>query len=151
MEEDLHWMQHAFALAQRAAVEGEVPVGAVLVKEQRIVGKGWNQPITRHDPTAHAEIIALRNAGEYLHNYRLGGTLYVTLEPCVMCTGAIIQARLERLVFGTADPKAGAQTVFKLWDQPSAFNHVFSYTQGVLAEPCRVLLSTFFQSRRRGK
>lgn len=146
-DEDLYWMQQAFQLAQQAAAQGEVPVGAVLVHQQQRVGEGWNQPVTRHDPSAHAEIMALRDAGQRLQNYRLGGTLYVTLEPCVMCTGALIHARIHRLVFAAADPKVGAHSVFNLF--ANGFNHRFEYTPGVLAEPCSQLLREFFRARRR--
>src|SRR5437763_11804046 len=106
---DERFMRHALALARRAADDGEVPVGAVVVKDDEVIGEGWNHPIKAHDPSAHAEMIALRAAAQRIGNYRLTGTtLYVTLEPCVMCAGAIVHARVQRLVFGATDPKAGA-------------------------------------------
>ncbi len=106
MNNDVEWMQHAFELAKKAKEHDEVPVGAVIVYEDRIIGEGWNQPISSHDPTAHAEIIALRDAGNNVGNYRLpDATMYVTLEPCAMCAGAIVHARLTKLVFAAADPK----------------------------------------------
>ncbi len=145
-------MAHALQLAERAAGEGEVPVGAVLVYQDTIMGEGWNQPIARRDPSAHAEIIALRAAAHSLGNYRLlNTTLYVTLEPCAMCVGAMIQARIERLVFGAFDQKAGAvQSVFQLLDT-EALNHQIPYRGGVMAADCAAILSQFFQAKRREK
>lgn len=143
-------MRHALALAQRAAEQGEVPVGALLVLNDEMMGSGWNHPINAHDPSAHAEIAALRDAAQRLGNYRLPGTtLYVTLEPCVMCVGAIIHARVARVVFGAADPKTGAAgSVFDILQSP-LHNHRVEVVGGVLAEPCGILLKTFFQARRR--
>ena len=145
-------MAHALQLAERAAGEGEVPVGAVLVYQDTIMGEGGNQPIARRDPSAHAEIIALRAAAHSLGNYRLlNTTLYVTLEPCAMCVGAMIQARIERLVFGAFDQKAGAvQSVFQLLDT-EALNHQIPYRGGVMAADCAAILSQFFQAKRREK
>jgi tRNA(adenine34) deaminase len=149
LETDLHWMRHALRLAERAQAEGEVPVGAVVVKEGLVIGEGWNQPILGHDPTAHAEIIALRAGAQSLRNYRVvGATLYVTLEPCVMCAGAMMHARVARLVYGAADPKTGAAGgVINLFDAPFV-NHRIAYKGGVLAEECGALLTAFFKTRR---
>lgn len=142
-------MRQALLLAARAAEQGEVPVGAVLVKDGALLAESHNRPITEHDPAGHAEVLALRCAAQALRNYRLPGTtLYVTLEPCVMCAGAIIHARVERLVFGAADPKAGA--VHSLYDVIAnpRLNHVVQWTGGVLAEECGQLLRDFFRARR---
>ena len=148
--QDSEYMQHALALATRAENEGEVPVGALVVLKDEIIGEGWNRPIGSQDPTAHAEIIALRAAAAKLGNYRLtGATLYVTLEPCPMCAGAMVHARLARVVYGAADPLAGsAGTVFNLLNAP-ALNHRAEVQGGVLAEECSQRLKAFFQSRRR--
>lgn len=144
------FMARALELAQRAADEGEVPVGAVLVREGEIVGEGWNRPIATADPTAHAEIQALRDAARRVGNYRLpGSTLFVTLEPCVMCAGAIVHARVERVVYGTSDPKAGAcGSVFDLLPSDRRFNHRTACSGGVLADACSEALRTFFRARR---
>jgi len=146
---DLQWMRHALSLAQRAAAAGEVPVGAVLVRDGEVIGEGWNQPIGLHDPSAHAEMLALRAAAAKLGNYRLPDTtLYVTLEPCVMCAGAIVHARVGRLVFGARDPKAGAvDSVYDVIAQPR-LNHVVAWQGGVLEEDCGALLREFFRARR---
>lgn len=142
-------MQAALELARQAAGVNEVPVGAVVVLDGEIVGRGFNQPIGRHDPTAHAEIMALRDAAARLGNYRLPGcTLYVTLEPCVMCTGAIIHARVARVVFGARDPKTGAAgSVVDLYGE-ARLNHHADIEGGVLAEECGALLSGFFAAKR---
>jgi tRNA(adenine34) deaminase len=147
---DLMYMQHALDLAARAEEEGEVPVGALVVLNSEVIGKGWNRPIMSHDPTAHAEIVALRAAATKIDNYRLtGATLYVTLEPCPMCAGAIVQARVARVVYGASDPLAGsAGTVFNLLNA-AALNHQADVQGGVLAEECSRRLKTFFQSRRK--
>lgn len=153
------FMRAALEQARLAWAAGEVPVGAVLVVDQEIIGRGCNQPISARDPSAHAEIMALRDAGQRLANYRLpGSTLYVTLEPCVMCSGAIIHARVQRLVFGARDPKTGAQgSVLDLFgDLPEVLrrgpitrlNHHCSVTEGVLADECGSMLSAFFAERR---
>lgn len=142
-------MQHALALARHAAEEGEVPVGAVLVVEGEIIGEGYNRPIGTCDPTAHAEVLALRAAAHRIGNYRLvNSTLYVTLEPCPMCAGAIVHARVGRVVFGAADPRAGAGgTVFNLL-QTDCLNHRVNVEGGLLAEASADLLYTFFRARR---
>jgi tRNA(adenine34) deaminase len=137
-------------LAARAADEGEVPVGAVLVKQGTVIGEGWNRPIAARDPTAHAEIQALRDAARRDGNYRLPATeLYVTLEPCPMCAGAIVHARVERVVFGAADPKGGAcGSVFELLPSDQRFNHRTDCVGGVLEAECAALLREFFRARR---
>ena len=147
---DVEFMRAALALAGEGAALGEVPVGAVVVADGVIVGRGYNAPISRHDPTGHAEIAALREAAAALGNYRLPGcNLYVTLEPCAMCAGAIMHARIRRLVFGAADPKTGAcGSVVDLLAEPR-LNHHTTATGGVLAEECGALLTDFFASRRR--
>jgi tRNA(adenine34) deaminase len=146
-----HWMLHALTLAQRAADEGEVPVGAVVVRDDQILGEGWNRPIAGHDPTAHAEIQALRAAAAAVGNYRLpGAELYVTLEPCPMCAGAIVHARIQHVTFGAADPKGGAcGSVFDLLPSDARFNHRTGCTGGVLKAPCADVLREFFAARRR--
>jgi len=143
-------MQEAMSLAREAAASDEVPVGAIVVNPQgMIIGRGFNQPIGHRDPTAHAEVLALRNAAQYLKNYRLPGcTLYVTLEPCAMCAGAMLHARLARVVFGAADPKSGvAGSVIDLFAE-GRLNHHTEIIGGVLAEECGALLSGFFAARR---
>jgi tRNA(adenine34) deaminase len=146
---DEAWMRRALDLAQQAAEQGEVPVGALLVIDGGVIGTGRNQPIAAHDPTAHAEIMALRSAAQRIGNYRLtGSTLYVTLEPCVMCAGAIIHARVARVVFGATDPKTGAAgSVFDTLLSP-LHNHRVDVAGGVMAEQCGMLLKTFFLARR---
>jgi tRNA(adenine34) deaminase len=147
---DADWMRLALELAQRAASGGEVPVGAVLVKDGEPVGQGWNRPIADRDPSAHAEIIALRDAGRRLGNYRLPGTtLYVSLEPCVMCAGAVVHARVARVVYGAADPKGGAcGSVFDVLPSDFRLNHRVECAGGVMAESCGDLLRAFFRERR---
>jgi tRNA(adenine34) deaminase len=146
---DTHWMRRALELAQWAAREGEVPVGALLVKDGALIAEGWNRPIGRHDPSAHAEIQALRAAGQALANYRLPGTtLYVTLEPCPMCAGAIVHARVGRVVFAAPDPRTGAAgSVYNLL-QSNELNHRCEVQGGVLAEESAALLRHFFRARR---
>lgn len=149
-ENDLYWMKKALVLAQQAEEQGEVPVGAVLVNtENQCIGEGCNQPITGHDPTAHAEIVAIRNAANLLGNYRLPGTtLYVTLEPCPMCAGAIIHARISRVVIATPDPRSGsAGSVYNLLDSMQ-LNHRATVTTGILQHECSTLLKSFFLDKR---
>ncbi|HEY1772301.1 MAG TPA: tRNA adenosine(34) deaminase TadA [Gammaproteobacteria bacterium] len=147
--DDEKWMREALLLARQAEAAGEVPVGAVLVKDGAVLGAGWNQPIGAHDPTAHAEVMALRAAAKSLGNYRLtGSTLYVTLEPCAMCAGAMVHARVARLVYGAPDPKTGAAgSVFDL-TRSDKLNHRLEVEGGVLAEECGGLLKDFFTRRR---
>ena len=143
-------MREALVLAQKAAEAGEVPVGAVVVKDSAVVGRGYNRPITTADPTAHAEIVALREAAGTLGNYRLTGCeLFVTLEPCAMCVGAMVHARVARVVYGTRDPKTGA--CGSIVDLPAlaTFNHHGRFEGGLLAQECGDLLRTFFAERRR--
>lgn len=148
-QSDEELMRVALGLAREAGSVGEVPVGAVVVRDGEIIGRGFNQPILRHDPTAHAEIMALRDAANRVGNYRLPGcVLYVTLEPCVMCTGAIMHARIARVVFGARDPKTGAAgSVVDLYGE-NRLNHHADIVGGILAEECGALLSSFFAARR---
>jgi tRNA(adenine34) deaminase len=149
IENDNVWMNHALSLAQRAAAEGEVPVGAVLVLDNQLIAEAWNQPIGSFDPTAHAEIVALRKAAQLLKNYRLPNTtLYVSLEPCAMCAGALLHARVQRLVFGAFDPKSGAAGSLLNLTQDERLNHRLLCEGGVLAERCGALLRDFFKTKR---
>src|SRR6266852_5919241 len=143
------FMQEAMELARQAAAAGEVPVGAILVMEGRVAGRGANSPIAKNDPTAHAEMLALREAAQALGNYRLEeATLYVTLEPCVMCAGALVAARVRRLVFGTRDLRfGGVRSKFQIADS-ELLNHRLEIVEGVLAPECVELLQRFFQARR---
>ena len=152
MSEHQHFMQIAIALAQEAGAESEVPVGAVVVKDGFIIGRGYNAPIKQNDPSAHAEIRALRDAANNLGNYRLiDCTLYVTLEPCAMCTGAIQHARIAQLVYGASDPKTGAcGSVINLMAEYK-LNHHTQVTGGILAKECGALLTAFFKARRTKK
>jgi len=142
-------MRQALQRAQWAADAGEVPVGAVIVRDDQLVADGFNRPISNHDPSAHAEVVALRAAGQAQGNYRLPGhTIYVTLEPCIMCAGAILQARIERVVFGAWDPKAGAvSSVYDVLSVPR-LNHRLECTGGILEEECALLLRNFFRQKR---
>jgi len=146
---DEEFMRRALVLARHAETAGEVPVGALIVRDDEVIGEGWNQPIAAHDPTAHAEIVALRAAAVRVGNYRLpDAVLYVTLEPCVMCAGAIVQARIARIVYGAADPKSGAAgSVVNLLDSPT-LNHRAQITSGLLADECGRRLKVFFQGKR---
>nr|WP_217509704.1 tRNA adenosine(34) deaminase TadA [Hafnia paralvei] len=149
---DAYWMKQALALAQKAWDQGEVPVGAILVLDDEVIGQGWNRPITRHDPTAHAEIMALQQGGQIVQNYRLlNATLYVTLEPCVMCAGAMVHSRIKRLVYGASDLKTGAAgSLLDVLRHPG-MNHQIEITAGVMANECSEMLSQFFQQRREQK
>ncbi len=143
-------MRHALSLAEHAQTQGEVPVGAVVVHNDQVIGEGWNRPISSHDATAHAEILALRAATENVNNYRLpeGTSLYVTLEPCPMCAGAIVHARVSRVVFGATDPRAGAAgSVFNILDSKE-LNHRAEIVANVMASRCSELLTNFFNQRR---
>jgi len=149
MPDDVFWMSEALAEAALAEAEGEVPVGAVIVANEKIVGRGHNQSIQQHDPTGHAEVLALRTAARSLNNYRLPGTtLYVTVEPCLMCMGALLQARVQRLVFGCYDPKAGAGGSLYDVSNDARLNHRLEVTTGVKEEECRAILQNFFRQRR---
>ena len=152
MVSDEDWMRHALTLANKAAELDEVPVGAVLVKDDQLLAEGWNQPISHNDPTAHAEIMAIRKASRIIENYRLpDSTLYVTIEPCSMCAGAIIHARISRVVFGAFEPRAGAAgSVINLL-QNEQFNHQVEITSGLLAEECGQILKDFFAQKRRAR
>jgi tRNA(adenine34) deaminase len=146
---DVEWMQRALDIAERAALRNEVPVGALIVRDDEVLGEGWNLPITLSDPTAHAEVLALRDAGARVGDYRLGGaTLYVTLEPCPMCAAALVHARIARLVFGAWDPRQGAAgSVFNLVTTRE-LNHQVDVFGGVLADECGARLKRFFAGRR---
>jgi len=143
------WMEEALRTAQRALNSGEVPVGAIVVHAGKIVGRGWNRNLTDVDPTAHAEILALREAGARVGNHRLGDCeLFATIEPCAMCAGAMVHARLKRLVYGADDPKAGAvHSVLQVLNHPQ-LNHQMEVSRGVLAQRCADLLQSFFRQRR---
>ncbi len=143
------WIEEALRIAQRALDAGEVPVGAIVVRAGKIVGRGWNRNLTDVDPTAHAEILALREAGARVGNHRLGECeLFATIEPCAMCAGAMVHARLRRLVYGADDPKAGAvQSVVQVLNHPQ-LNHQMEVSRGVLATRCAELLQSFFRQRR---
>lgn len=149
---DQNWMKKALSLAGEAANQGEVPVGAVLVKNDILIAGGSNSPIKKNDPTAHAEIIALRRGAQILSNYRLPGTtLYVTLEPCIMCMGAIIHARIERLVIGATDPKSGAAfSVYNIGND-NLLNHSIIISKGICEDECSAMLKVFFKSRREAR
>jgi len=149
MSTDIDYLNRALHLAAHAASQGEVPIGAVVVLDNKIIGEGWNQPIAANDPTAHAEIIALREAAHTVGNYRLlNTTLYVTLEPCLMCAGAMVHARIKRLCFGAYDPKAGAiVSVVQALDIPK-LNHRVAHSGGTLSDQCGEILSQFFRERR---
>jgi len=149
-EADIKWMRKALDLAHEAEAAGEVPVGAVIVKDDQLIAEGWNQPITSHDETSQAEIMAMREAGKKLNNYRLIDTImYVTLEPCSMCVGAMIHARVSKVVYAASEPRTGALGgAFDLLEA-NQHNHIFDVVSGVLAEESKTLLQNFFQSRRK--
>ena len=148
-EAHLYWMARALDLARTAAEHGEVPVGAVLVRNGRVLGEGSNQPVSRHDPTAHAEIVALRDAARREANYRLpDSTLYVTIEPCTMCVGAIIHARVATVVFGSREPRYGAVVSAQRLLDSDRYNHHPAVLEGVLADECGDLMRGFFRARR---
>lgn len=149
-QKDIEYIRRALKLAHVAAEMGEVPIGSVIVKDDSIIAEGANRPITDHDPTAHAEIIALRNAGKEFKNYRLPDlTLYVTLEPCIMCMGAIIHARIRRLVFGAYDPKTGAAVSCYTIGSDDILNHQLDITGGICETECSELLKDFFRNKRK--
>jgi len=148
-ELDRQFMKQALEQAQLAALAGEVPVGAILVRDGQVISKGFNKPITNHDPSAHAEMLALRQAALTEQNYRLPGTtLYVTLEPCTMCAGAILHARVDRIVYGAPDPKTGAAGSVMDVFSSKQINHQTIVNGGIMAEECGQLLKTFFKERR---
>ena len=150
---DEQWMQLAFEQAAFAASMGEIPVGAIIVSQNKVIGQGFNQPICQHDPTAHAEIQAIRNTCQNIENYRLpdDATLYVTLEPCTMCVGALIHARIKRVVFGALEPKAGSLVSSRQLLDTGYYNHIFQFEGGCLNEQCSIQLSDFFKMRREQK
>ena len=149
MEDHKHWMRRALELADKAAALDEVPVGALVVRDNALLGEGWNQVIAAADPSAHAEVVALRAAARHVGNYRLSGaTLYVTLEPCTMCSGAMVHARIERLVFAATEPKSGVVcSRARMLDEPW-FNHHVEWEGGVLAEESTARLQAFFKAKR---
>lgn len=149
LAEHEQWMRRALALADRAENEGEVPIGAVVVRDGQLIGEGWNSVIAYQDPTAHAEIVALRDAAKLVGNYRLpGATVYVTLEPCTMCAGAMIHARIDKLIFAASEPKSGVVcSTCSLLDEPR-YNHRISWQGGVLAQDSSQRLQAFFKRRR---
>jgi tRNA(adenine34) deaminase len=149
IDTDVDWMRYALELAAHGEAREEVPVGCVIVKDKKIIGEGWNRPISSNDPTAHAEVVALRDAAQRVGNYRLtGATLYVTLEPCLMCAGAMVHARIGRLVFGAADPKRGAVNSTLHAFETQGLNHRIEVTGGVLEAECAARLQAFFRARR---
>lgn len=146
-DQDIYYMQHALKAAERADMCGEVPIGAVLVQNKQIISTTYNQTCTRCDPTAHAEVLLLQHAAKQLKNYRLvESTVYVTLEPCLMCVGAMIQARIKRLVFGAYDTRFGV--ISSQWQLLKGLNHTFDFTDGLLAETCAEKLQQFFKDKR---
>ena len=150
---DEDWMQLAYAQAALAAAQGEIPVGAVIVSQNQVIGAGYNAPISLHDATAHAEIVAIRAACDHVQNYRLpeNATLYVRLEPCTMCVGALIHARIKRVVFGATEPKAGSLISARKLLESGYYNHIFEYQSGCLEQQCSAQLSAFFKMRRAQK
>ena len=150
---DEYWMQLAYEQAALAAEQGEIPVGAVIVSQNQVIGRGYNAPISLNDPTAHAEIVALREACQSLKNYRLpeDAILYVTLEPCTMCVGALVHSRISRVVFGTTEPKAGSLVSARKLFETGYYNHVFPFDSGCMQQQCAEQLSAFFKLRREQK
>ena len=147
--QDRHFMAQALALAEAGAALGEVPVGALLVQDGEVIGRGFNCPISTHDPSAHAEMVAIRDAAKAIGNYRLpGSTLYVTLEPCSMCAGLIVHSRIARVVYGTTEPKAGVAVSRGQFFSQDFLNHRVLIEGGVLAQECSEMLSAFFKARR---
>ena len=146
---DMHWMKRAIDLAKQAQLIGEVPIGAILIAGSQILGEGFNQPISSNDPTAHAEIVAIRAAAKIRNNYRLPDTtLYVTIEPCTMCIGAILHARISNLVFGAREPRAGGVVSQTELLNAEHYNHQVKVKEGVMAEQCTLLLKQFFKDKR---
>ncbi|MFV5404083.1 tRNA adenosine(34) deaminase TadA [Acinetobacter sp. 228] len=150
---DEYWMQHAYEQAALAAAQGEIPVGAIIVSQNQIIGQGFNAPITLNDPTAHAEIVALRDACQNIQNYRLpeDAVLYVTLEPCTMCVGALVHSRVSRIVFGAFESKAGSLVSARQLFETGYYNHVFPFKAGCMQQQCSEQLSVFFKVRREQK
>ncbi|MFT6734005.1 MAG: tRNA(adenine34) deaminase [Polaribacter sp.] len=149
MNNDLDWMEKALVLAELAEKQGEVPVGAILVKDNEIIGQGYNQPILNHDPSAHAEIIALREAGQKIQNYRIiNSTMYVTLEPCAMCAMAMVHARVSKIVFATKEPRTGAGGSLYQLLQHTGHNHQVEIVEGVLQKQSSEMLKRFFKAKR---
>ena len=150
---DEYWMQLAFEQAAQAAEHGEIPVGAIIVSQNQVIGRGFNAPISLNDPTAHAEIVAIREACKHLDNYRLpdDAVLYVTLEPCTMCVGALVHSRISRVVFGALEPKAGSLVSARQLFNTGYYNHLFEFEGGCLQEACSAQLSAFFKLRRAQK
>ena len=150
---DEYWMQHAYEQAALAAAQGEIPVGAIIVSQNQIIGQGFNAPITLNDPTAHAEIVALRDACQNIQNYRLpeDAVLYVTLEPCTMCVGALVHSRVSRVVFGAFESKAGSLVSARQLFETGYYNHVFPFKAGCMQQQCSEQLSVFFKVRREQK
>ena len=150
IQTDEEWMQFAYEQAALAAEQGEIPVGAIIVSNNQIIGRGFNAPISSNDPTAHAEIVAIREACQNIENYRLpeDAALYVTLEPCTMCVGALVHARISKVVFGAMEPKAGSLVSVRQLFETGYYNHVFEFEGGCLHEKCSQQLSAFFKMRR---
>ena len=152
MADDETWMREALALAEQAVAAGEVPVGALVVRDGVVLGRGWNSPISSNDPTAHAEVVALRDAAQQQANYRLAGaTLYVTIEPCTMCFGALMHARISRLIYGATEPRAGTCISQLRLPEQTFYNHRIEVIGGVLAEQSAAMLRAFFRQRRGGR
>ncbi len=148
-QEDERWMSHALSLAQKAFDLGEVPVGAVVVSKGEILGEGWNSPISSDDPTAHAELVAIRAACKYVENYRLvDARLYVTIEPCTMCLGGLIHARIDQLIFGACEPKAGVVQSHQHVMSHDIYNHKIAWRGGILEDECSAIIQRFFKLRR---